>query len=211
MAEKVIARDKFHAATAIKRACGVDVSYSGRVAYCSAAVVEAEKMELVELATHKSKATYPYIPGLFFLREAQPALDTLKKLKGGFDLLLVDGHGVLHPRRCGLASYLGVALDVPTIGVAKSLLCGIVRPDSYIEFEGQVLGFAVARASGSEEKGKRSAVYVSVGHRISLDTAIAIVRQLTKEGHLTPEPLRIADINSKKFRLEDSAKKGRCE
>ena len=135
MAEKVIARDKFHAATAIKRACGVDVSYSGRVAYCSAAVVEAEKMELVELATHKSKATYPYIPGLFFLREAQPALDTLKKLKGGFDLLLVDGHGVLHPRRCGLASYLGVALDVP-LALLYDLRDGkVVRIQSFTDPE----------------------------------------------------------------------------
>lgn len=114
------------------------------------------------------------------LREAGPVMRTLAMLKGGYDLLLVDGHGRLHPRKCGLACYLGVTLDKPAIGVAKSRLCGMTRPDGFVEMGGEICGYAVSKK-----------MYVSVGHRISLETAIVIVQELGIE------PLRLADINSK--------------
>jgi deoxyribonuclease V len=94
--------------------------------------------------------------------------------------LLVDGHALLHPRKCGIACYLGVTLDKPAVGVAKSLLCGTVRPDGFVEMAGEILGYAIG--------GK---MYVSVGHKVSLKTAIAIVQKLGIE------PLRLADVNSK--------------
>ncbi|HEX2557899.1 MAG TPA: endonuclease V [Nitrososphaera sp.] len=173
IAEKVVAHDHFGE---FKRVCGVDVAYDGDVAYCSAVVTEKE--QVVESVGTKTRVTYPYIPGLLMLREAEPIFQTVRALKDDYDLLLVDGHGQLHPRKCGLACYVGVTLDKPTIGVAKSRLCGTVRPDGFIELGGEVLGCLLGK------------LYVSVGHRISLKTAVEIVK-------LGTEPLRLADINSK--------------
>ena len=175
IAKKVVARDDFGE---ISRICGVDVAYDGDDAYCSAVVMEGGSV--VETADSITTVKHPYIPGLLMLREAEPVLHTLAMLKGGYDLLLVDGHGRLHPRKCGLACYLGVTLDKPAIGVAKSRLCGTVRPDGFVEMGGEILGYKI---------GKK--IFVSVGHRTSLETAIAIVRELGTE------PLRLADMNSK--------------
>jgi deoxyribonuclease V len=175
IARKVIARDDFGK---IKLVCGVDIAYDGDIAYCSAVVMEKGEVVL-ESNDHKTTVSHPYVPGLLMLREAEPILQTVKLLKS-YDLLLVDGHGLLHPRKCGLACYVGVTLDKPTIGVAKSRLCGKVRQDDYLEFRGEILGFMF---------GKK--MYVSVGHRVSLETAIAIVKELGTE------PLSLADVNSK--------------
>lgn len=180
IAKKVVAKDDFGE---IRLVCGVDVAYSGDIAYCSAVVMD-KGFNVVESVDSQSAVTHPYIPGLLMLREAEPIFHILKKLKSGFDVLLVDGHGLLHPRRCGLACYAGVALGCPAIGVAKSLLCGKQRKDGYIELDGEALGYALGRKS-----------YVSVGHKISLKSAVAIAKQFTKTG--IPEPLKIADANSK--------------
>ncbi|HEY3094623.1 MAG TPA: endonuclease V, partial [Nitrososphaera sp.] len=176
VAKKVVAKDDFDT---INRVCGVDVAYRDDIAFCSA-VVTGMDLQLLESVAAETVAMHPYVPGLLMLREAGPIFHALAKLSGGYDLLLVDGHGLLHPRRCGLACYVGVTLEKPTIGVAKTLLCGTVRSDSFVELGGEVLGYAISKR-----------LYVSVGHRISLKTAIAIVKELG------PETLRLADINSK--------------
>lgn len=175
IAKKVIARDDFDG---ISRICGVDVAYDGNIAYCSAVVMQGGLV--VESADSRTAAKHHYVPGLLMLRESEPALRTLAMLNGDYDLLLVDGHGRLHPRKCGLACYLGVTLNKPVIGVAKSRLCGIERPDGFVEMAGEILGYAISRK-----------MYVSVGHRITLETAIAIVEVIGIE------PLKRADINSK--------------
>lgn len=181
IAEKVMARDDFSGE--IELVCGVDVSYRQGMAHCSAVVID-RSFNIVEQASTASPVTQPYIPGLFMLREAGPVLRTLKRIKR-YDLLLVDGHGQLHPRRCGLACFVGVMLDRPAIGVAKSLLCGRVKGKD-IELAGQVLGRLV-----------NSRLYVSVGHRVSLCTAADIVKRLIAKSWM-PEPLRLADEMSKK-------------
>ncbi|MEW6603372.1 MAG: endonuclease V [Thermoproteota archaeon] len=175
IAKKVITRDDF---TSISRICGVDVAYEGDTAFCSAVVMESGSV--VESANSQMTVKYPYVPGLLMLRESEPVMRTLALLKRGYDLLLVDGHGRLHPRKCGIACYLGVMLNKPTIGVAKSRLCGTVRPDGFVEVGGEVLGYVVSKK-----------MYVSVGHRVSLETAMVIVQERGIE------PLRLADINSK--------------
>lgn len=181
IAGKVVVRDDFSGK--IELVCGVDVSYRQGVAHCSAVVTDLS-LNMVEQASTTSPVTQPYIPGLFMLREAGPALRTLKRIKR-YDLLLVDGHGQLHPRRCGLACFVGVTLDRPAIGVAKSLLCGRVKGED-IELGGQVLGRLV-----------NNKLYVSVGHRTSLDTAADIVKRLIAKSRM-PEPLRLSDEMSKK-------------
>ena len=111
-------------------------------------------------------------------------------MKNQFDVLLIDGHGILHPRKCGLASYVGLMIDKPTIGVAKNLLCGSILENNYIELNKTILGYRL--------KNNRKDIYISVGHKISLETSIDIVKKLTKKSEFIPEPLRIADIYSKK-------------
>ena len=165
----------------IRRVCGVDIAYSSNAAYGSAVIMDRNMQQLVESIDVQTVVKHPYVPGLLMLREAEPIFYTLKSLKNSYDLLLVDGHGLLHPRKCGLACFVGVTLNKPTIGVAKSLLCGTVRPDGFVELGGELLGYAVSKK-----------MYVSVGHRITLKTAIALVKEVGVE------PLRLADINSKK-------------
>jgi deoxyribonuclease V len=188
IAKNVIAEDTLH--KKIEYICGIDVSYKKDTAYCSAVIMKKNNLELIESVNAKSVVRHPYVPGLFILRESEPILTTLKLLKNQFDLLLIDGHGLLHPRKCGLASYIGVLIDRPTIGVAKSLLCGSIKKDQFIEYDDTVLGFTI-------KKEDKKQIYVSVGHKISLTTAIRIIKNLIKNEEWIPEPLRIADLNSK--------------
>lgn len=187
IARKVVAaKDDFGEISSI---CGVDVAYRGssNAAYCSAVIMDKNMQQLVESVDVQTIVKYPYVPGLLMLREAEPIFYTLKLLKNSYDLLLIDGHGLLHPRRCGLACYIGVSLDKPTIGVAKSRLCGTVRPDGFVELDGEILGYAISKK-----------LYISVGHRVTLKTAITLVKELGIE------PLRLADINSRKNRKKSA-------
>ena len=191
LAKKVVLEDEFD--KEIEFVCGVDVSYKKGIAHCSAVIIKKNSLEIVEIVKSKSNIEYPYIPGLFILRESKPILRTLKLLKNTFQLLLIDGHGILHPRRCGLASYIGIITGNPTIGVAKSLLCGTLQADNFVKYNKDILGYAIKK----EGKTKKKMIYVSLGHKISLGTSIHMVRSLTKKEELIPEPLRIADISSK--------------
>jgi deoxyribonuclease V len=186
IARRVIDRDDFGE---IKSICAVDVAYDDRNAYCSA-VVMSRSGEQIESASALSTIESPYVPGLLMLRESPPILRTLEKLRSGYDLLLVDGHGLLHPRKCGIACYLGVKLDKPTIGIAKSLLCGTIKSKGSIEFDGEILGRTIGKG--------RKMLYISVGHRISLGSAVYLVLELGKGA--TPKAMKQADANSKEFK-----------
>ncbi|MFB5601010.1 MAG: endonuclease V [Nitrososphaeraceae archaeon] len=177
----------------IHRICGIDVSYDDLKAFSAAVIIDKKTLEIIEIVNEKTKVKDPYIPSIFMLREGKPILKILKLLKSPFDIVLVDGHGILHPRKCGLASFIGIMIDKPTIGVAKNLLCGTVLEDNYIEYNKTILGYRI-------KKNNYKDIYVSVGHRISLETAIDIIKNLIKKSEFVPEPLRIADINSKKYK-----------
>lgn len=179
----------------LQKICGIDVSYKYDTAYCSAVILN-KNHEIIELANSSTKITSHYIPGLFMLRESTPILQTLDKLKKNFDLLLVDGHGKLHPRQCGLASYIGLVIDKPVIGVGKNLLCGNIRSDNKVEYHGKVLGQTLIH--------KNKKIFVSIGHKISLKTAVKITNKLILPNQWYPEPLRLADQYSKQFRNSKS-------
>ena len=125
----------------ISNVCGIDVSYKDLNAFCSAVVVNKNTLEVIESVNEKSTVNYPYIPGLFMLIEGKPLLRIIRLLKNQFDVLIIDGHGILHPRKCGLASYVGITIDKPTIGVAKNLLCKSILENNYIEFNKTILGY----------------------------------------------------------------------
>jgi len=192
LAKKVITRDDFD--SNVEFICGVDVSYRKKIAYCSAVIINKENFEIIEVVRSKSEIKNPYIPGLFILKESAPILQTLRLITRPFQLLLVDGHGVLHPRRCGLACYIGIVTNIPTIGVAKSLLCGDVQSDNFVTHKGEILGYALKFNENSKK-----VAYISVGHKISLLTSIELVKSITKINQYIPEPLRIADKLSKEL------------
>ena len=190
LSKKVITKDVLP--KDLRKICGVDVSYKNNRAYCSSIILDAKNMQVIETVHSSLKVEYDYIPGLFMLREAKPILKTIKKLKTKFDVLLVDGHGQLHPRRCGLACYIGIMIEKPTIGVAKNLLCGNQRADSKIELDGKVMGQSI--------KLKNKTIFISIGHMISLKTACKIIKNSILMDKWYPQPLYLADKFSKKLR-----------
>ena len=171
---------------AVELVGGVDVAYRGDEAY-SVCVVLDGRLRVVESASVSVGVRFPYIPGYLSFREA-PAVEAAVGRVSGFDVLLVNGHGVAHPRGCGLATHVGLDLGLATIGVARRQLVGRVGEtvDSYapLLYKGGVVG-ARLTVDG------RSPVYVSIGHNISLETSVKIVRRTTTGGRL-PEPLRMA-------------------
>ena len=170
---------------------GVDVAYSEDFAAGAALALNITTKKVIASTTIIRNIESDYIPGFFQLREGPILVELIHNLKTS-GTVLVDGNGILHPRRFGLASYLGVMMDVQTVGVAKKLLIGAVSPRSGntadIIHEGEVIG----RALWLREK---KPLYVSIGHRISLDTAITVVSKSSVDGY--PEPLRRAHRLSK--------------
>jgi deoxyribonuclease V len=175
---------------------GTDISVpsGGGAARASIVVLKYPELELVEVESVEEKLNFPYIPGLLSFREAPLIIAVCQKLTTEPDLLFVDGQGIAHPRRLGLASHLGLFLDIPTIGCAKSRLCGQhdeVSPEagSYTHLidNGEIIG-AVVRSSSNVRP-----LYISVGHKIDLPTAIKWSLSCCR-GYRIPEPTRLAHI-----------------
>jgi deoxyribonuclease V len=189
---------------------GADISFDRRSPELHAAVVvlDAESLEVVEIAGVRAKARFPYVPGYLSFREIPPLLEAFAKLEVVPDLILCDGQGRAHPRRFGLACHLGVLLDLPTLGCAKSRLIGDYREPgprrgahTQLRDGGEVIGEVVRTRSGVKP------VFVSVGHRVCLKTARRTVLRLAVRYRL-PEPVRAAhrEVN----RLRRLAASGGC-
>jgi len=175
---------------------GVDIS-SPRVrglARAAVVVLSYPDLRMVEVRAVEGEISFPYVPGLLSFRECPLILAACEELMNAPDLILVDGQGIAHPRRLGLAAHLGLFLDKPTIGCAKSILCG--RHDalgdgrgSHAELfdKGDCVGAALRTRSGVKP------IYVSVGHKIDLASALQWVIECCR-GHRLPEPTRLAHL-----------------
>lgn len=184
---------------------GVDMSVRGDQARASVVVLQLPDLSVIDHAIWEEAVRFPYVPGLLSFREVPAVLAALDRLRQQPDLILTDSQGRAHPRRLGLACHLGVLLDRPTIGVAKSRLTGQAEepPDeqgSYTPLmdRGEQVGVVLRTRSGVRP------VYVSVGNRITLDESIAWVLRLTTRYRL-PEPARLAHHLSKYGALPRSA------
>jgi len=175
---------------------GVDISVgkAQEMATGTVVVLSYPELKVVETQVARGRLDFPYIPGLLSFRESPLTLAACERLNITPDLVLVDGQGVAHPRRFGLASHLGLFLDMPTIGCAKSRLCGNheepgVEPGSYAEVtdKGETIGVALRTKLGVKP------VYVSIGHKIDLQTAIHWVMKCCR-GYRLPEPTRLAHL-----------------
>jgi len=182
----------------IRLVAGVDVGYTAEHSIGAVAVFDYDSVNFVEKSTSRQKTQFPYMPSFLSFREVPAAVSAIRKLTLRPDVFLVDGHGYAHPRRLGFASHLGLVLDAPTIGVAKNLLCGEVRNHANdkwkpIVHEGEIVGGAVFKSPHAKP------IYVSVGHKVSLETAVKIVLHCRKEQRI-PEPLRQAHLVAVKER-----------
>jgi deoxyribonuclease V len=175
---------------------GVDISVD-RVrdeARGAVVVLSYPELRLVETQVVDGKVDFPYVPGLLSFREAPLTLAAFERLETAPDLVLFDGQGIAHPRRLGLAAHLGLFLDTPSIGCAKSRLCGHhdtpgLEPGSHAELVdgGEVIGAALRTKAGTNP------VYVSIGHKIDLESAINWVMRCCR-GYRLPEPTRLAHL-----------------
>ncbi len=177
---------------------GCDATYYHGTTLAAATLVDYNSLTLVKVKIAKERTRFPYIPGLLAFREAPAVLRAIRALRAKAYVCLVDAHGLAHPRKFGLACFIGLALGQPTIGVAKSILYGRVEGNSVQDMEGRRIG-EVLPLPGSGKP-----IYVSVGHRISLEDAVSIVRHcLTPSG---PAPISFAheEVTKQKWQVKKS-------
>lgn len=178
----------------IRFVAGVDCSSTRFSPVLSAGVVvwDRETGRVVETASVQEDQTFPYIPGLLSFREIPVLLKALDQLTHHPDVILVDGHGIAHPRRLGIAAHLGLFVDVPTVGVAKSRLCGTDADPGHsagdrapLVLNGETIGTIL------RTKAKANPLYVSPGNRCDQTSAVELVMQCLR-GYRLPEPTRLA-------------------
>lgn len=193
---KLILRDEFGDLNVI---AGVDVGYDPKRNLAHASIVTMSPAELkpIEQVDAFAPADFPYIPGLLSFREIPAILAALARLKNIPDLLMVDGQGIAHYRRVGIAAHLGIILDMPSIGVAKSRLSGNFTMPGLNKGEQSPLMIGEERiGTVLRSKDKVKPLFISPGHRVSVESALDItLKCLTK--YRLPEPTRIADKFSK--------------
>jgi deoxyribonuclease V len=177
----------------LRSVAGCDVAVAGETLVAAVVVLDAGSLEVLDTSVARDPARFPYVPGLLSFREVPVLLRAFERLPRRPDVVLCDGQGRAHPRRFGLACHLGLLLDLPSVGVAKSRLTGVA------EEPGQKRGSWKPILDEGEEIGRllrtRDRVrplYVSVGHKITLDDAAALVLK-TGAGLRLPEPTRLAD------------------
>ncbi|MDE3088166.1 MAG: deoxyribonuclease V [Chloroflexota bacterium] len=179
----------------VRFVAGVDVGFEGadnQTARAAVVVLSFPELEPVDYAVARARVRFPYIPGLLSFRETPVLLAALKKLKIEPDVIMVDGHGRAHPRRMGIACHLGVLLDRSTVGCAKSILCGTaaeprnqVGASTPLRDAGEQIGVALRTRENAKP------IFVSVGHRVSLERATELVLRCCTRFRL-PETTRYA-------------------
>ncbi|MFA9439149.1 deoxyribonuclease V [Uliginosibacterium sp. sgz301328] len=191
VAQQVVTADDFGP---VNKVAGVDVGFeqNGTVTRAAVAVLSWPGLELIDRAVARRPTHFPYVPGLLSFREIPAILDAFERLKTSADLVLVDGQGIAHPRRCGIASHLGVVADMATIGVGKSRLTGThgelpTELGAWIPLmdRGDIIGAVLRNRANTQP------LFISSGHRVSLDSALHWVRACTTRYRL-PETTRWA-------------------
>ena len=190
--DRVITTDQFETITTV---AGIDAGFEqeGTITRAAVVVLKLPELTLLEQAIAYRPTTFPYVPSLLSFREMPTVLDALTQLTLEPDLIVCDGAGIAHPRRLGIASHLGVLINKPTIGVAKSRLLGThneLPPEkgAWVPLmdQGETIGAVLRSRTGTKP------LYVSPGYRISLNTAVDYVLQCTPKYRL-PETTRLAD------------------
>ena len=186
IASRVILEDSY----STEAVAGVDQAFDGDIVL-SGAVVLGPNLEVIDKASCSVKTSFPYIPGLLSFREGPAAIRAVRKLFRRPTLIFVDGCGINHPRMAGLASFIGVVLDLPTIGVSKSVLCGEFElpqkagESTPLFYNGKQVGHLLRSKKGCRP------IVIAPGHRVSVDASLELAREYLSD-HKLPEPCRRA-------------------
>lgn len=185
----------------VRYVAGADVSTQDDRGYATVVVLSFPELSVVEVRGYEAPLTFPYVPGLLAFREIPPVVGALRKVESEVDALILDGHGLAHPRGMGLASHLGLFLDVPTIGCAKTRLVGAheepggeKESTADLVYREKIIGRVVRTRKNV------SPVYVSVGNRVDLDSAVDLVLRCCTKYRL-PETTRKAHDAANRLRL----------
>ena len=193
---------------ALRTVAAADISYDrgDDTLYAAVVVVDAASLAVVERVSLATRVSFPYVPGLLSFREAPPILQAFARLQTRPDVLITDGQGLAHPRRFGIACHLGLILDLPTVGCGKSRLHGrfdepgVSRGDrSPLLDHDEVIGAVLRSRRGIKP------LFVSVGHKADLDSAVALILSLTPR-YRVPVPIRLAHVEVNRVRLEAKGK-----
>jgi deoxyribonuclease V len=200
LSKKVIIKDSFK--RPIRSVSGIDVAYLNEQAIVSIAVFSYKNKEFIDNIISIEDVSFPYIPGFFGFREGTIIIKTIKKLDFDSDIIMVNAHGIAHPRKYGCASHIGVITKKATIGVANDILYGNYNSKSLnvgdwfpLENKNQIIGAVLKSKKGCKP------IIVSPGHLITLKSVLAIVRKFLNN-HKLPEPLHAAHIIAKQKRKE---------
>ena len=184
----------------VRHVAGADVSTQGDMAYATVVVLDFPGLSPVEVRGYEAPLRFPYVPGLLSFRELPSVVGALQKVETGVDALILDAQGLAHPRRMGLASHLGIFLDVPTVGCAKSLLVGSFEAPGIekgsatdLVHRGEVVGKVLRSRDGV------SPVFVSVGNGIDLESSVELVLACCTRYRL-PETTRQAHTAANRLR-----------
>ncbi len=188
VAGRAVIKDDF---ARLRFIAGVDQAFVGDRILSGIVVLNFGSLEVVERADSILPVDFPYIPTFLSFREGPVIAKVFKKLKVTPDILMVDGAGINHPRRAGIATHIGVALNVPTIGITKKILCGEgeepmkVGDANPLIYEDRKVGWLLKSSIRSRP------IVVAPGHRVSLESSLSIVKACLR-GHKLPEPARFA-------------------
>ncbi len=184
----------------IKYIAGCDSAFKGNLITSVFVIFTYPELKEIEVVFNTSEVTLPYIPGFLAFREIPNLLHAYKKLKHMPDLIMVDGHGIMHPRRMGIGAHLGVVLQKPTVGIAKNKLVGIYEipsstKGSYTEVfhQNEMIGYVL------RSKDNVKPIFVSPGNLCDFPAALSVTIETLRK-HKLPEPTRIADLYSKKYK-----------
>ena len=192
LAKKVITTDGFEK---IKTIGGSDQSYVEDKVVSSIVVCDYKTLEVIEEKHAVVEAKIPYKSGFLFYKDGPAVMEAFNMLEQKPDVLLLEGNGILHSRRIGMASHVGILLDVPTIGVTKKLMLGQVKGSTiYVEKE--------ARGYELITRKHANPIYISPGNKISLKTSLETIKKCLREPHKLPEPLHLAHKYGKKVSKE---------
>ena len=192
LAKKVILSDSVKN---IKTIAGADQAYVGNKVISAIAVCDYKSLEVIDEKHAIVDAKIPYISGFLFYRDGPAVIEAFNMLEHKPDVLILEGNGILHPRRIGMATQVGILLDIATIGVTKRLMLGNIREKTiYIEKEAR--GYELITREHSKP------IYISPGHKISLKTSLEIIKNCLRFPHKLPEPLHSAHKYGNKVKDE---------
>lgn len=184
----------------IDKIAAFDIGFSGTKIICSAIVFEFPSLKVIEEKTKVSDELMPYSPNTIAFREGPTIIELYRELENTPDVLIVDGFGALHPAKAGVASYVGVILNKPSIGIAKELIYGNLDEDKIV-FNGEIKGYAI------KTKDFANPVFITSGHNVSIEKATEIVRKTVVSEFKLPLPMHLAHKLTNKVKKEIGEKK----